>query len=103
MTRKLLVLAASQYQIETITSARRLGYYVITLDNRPDNPGHRLADKCFNIDTTDVDAVLEIAQREAIDGIIAPCTDVAVPTAACVAERLHLNGPSLKSAQIACS
>lgn len=103
MIRKLLVLAASQYQLDTITSAKRLGYYVITVDNRPNNPGHRLADKSFNIDTTDMDSVLQVARREEIQGIIAPCTDVAVPTAAYVAAQLQLKGPHLRSANIVCS
>jgi biotin carboxylase len=103
MIRKLLVLAASQYQLETITRARQLGYYVITVDNRPHNPGHRLADKSYNVDTTDMDAVLEVANREKIQGIISPCTDVSVPTAAYVAEQLGLKGPPLESANIVCS
>ncbi len=103
MSRKLLVLAASRYQVETITRARELGFFVVTLDNRPDNPGHRLADKSYDIDTTDMEAVLEAARREGIQGVIAPCTDVAVPTAAYVAERLGLKGPSLESTRITCS
>ena len=80
-----------------------MGHRVITLDNRPENPGHREADKSYNIDTTDLDAVLEVARREHIGGVIAACTDVAVPTAAFVARELHLVGPPLDSARIVCS
>jgi biotin carboxylase len=103
MNKKLLVLAASSQQIETIITAKRLGYYVITLDNLPSNPGHALADLACNVDTTDREAVLEVACRENIQGIIAACTDVAVPTAAYVAHEMHLKGPPLASSQIMCS
>jgi biotin carboxylase len=103
MNRKtLLVLAASLYQLDTIETAKRLGYRVLTTDNVPTNPGHALADKSFQVDTTDKDGVLDLARSERIDGIIACCTDVAVPTAAYVAEQLRLPGPSLVSANTLC-
>ena len=78
----LLVLAASTYQLRTIRTAKRLGYRVVTTDNVPTNPGHALADQAYSTDTTDLEGVLAIARRERLDGVIAPCTDVAVPTAA---------------------
>src|SRR5512136_1729181 len=103
MNKTLLVLAASRYQLETIRCAKRLGLRVITLDNLPDNPGHLEADRCYNIDTTDMEAVLDAARKERIDGVIAACTDVAVPTAAFLAQELGLAGPPLESARIVCS
>jgi biotin carboxylase len=96
----LLVLAASRYQLGTIATAKRLGYRVITTDNVPDNPGHALADRAYSVDTTDGASVLAIAREERVDGVIAPCTDVAVPTAALVARELGLSGPPLEAAQI---
>jgi biotin carboxylase len=99
----LLVLAASSYQLRTIQTAKRLGYRVITTDNVPGNPGHALADRAYSTDTTDLAGVLSIARHERIDGVIAPCTDVAVPTAAYVASALQLPGPPYESALIACN
>jgi len=92
MSKTLLVLAASLYQLPAIRAAKRLGYRVIVTDNVPANPGHALADASFGCDTTDVPAVLALAERERIDGVLAPATDVAVETAAIVAERLGLPG-----------
>lgn len=100
MSKTLLVLAASLYQIATIETAKRMGYRVVTTDNVPTNPGHALADKSYNVDTTDVDAVLELAARENISGIISPGTDVAVATAAIVAKQLQLPGPPPEAARI---
>lgn len=101
MTKTLLVLAASRYQLEAIKTAKHLGMRVITTDNAPDNPGHILADRAYAIDTTEREAVLTIARAEGIDGIISPCTDVAVTTAAYVAERLGLPGTPLAATLIA--
>ena len=89
----LLILAASIYQLEVISTAKRLGYYVITVDNIPSNPGHLLADKSYDIDITDHDAILAIAKNEQIDGVIAACTDVGVPTAAYISHCCQLTGP----------
>jgi biotin carboxylase len=78
--------------------ARELGYRVLSTDNVPDNPGHRRAERSFDIDITDRDAILALARRERIDGILAPCTDVGVPTVAHVARALGLPGPPLAAA-----
>ena len=98
----LLVLAASMYQLDTIKTAKQLGYRVVTTDNVPDNPGHTMADHSYSVDTTDMEGVLNIAIHEKVCGIISPCTEVAVPTMAYVAERLGLNGPPFTSTQITC-
>src|SRR3954464_13348905 len=100
MGKTLLVLAAAQYQMDAIRTAKRLGYRVVTTDNIPGNPGHALADEAYGIDTTDLDAVLEIARAEKIDGVVAPCTDVAVVTAAHLADELDLPGVPVAAARI---
>ena len=94
MSKTLLVLAASKYQVPAIETAKALGYRVITTDNVPTNPGHALADASYQVDTTDADGVLRLATKEKISGVIAPGTDVAVITAARIAEVLGLPGPS---------
>ena len=98
--RTLLVLAASEHQLAVIRAARRAGARVLTVDNVPDNPGHALADASFSLSTTDVPAILELARREGIDGVLAACTDVAVPTAAAVAAPLDLPGPPPRAATV---
>lgn len=94
------MLGASRYQLEVIEAAKRLGYRVLTTDNVPSNPGHRVADASFDVDTTDAAAVLRLARAERITGIVAPCTDVAVTTAAKVGEALGLPHVPPRSAQI---
>ena len=64
--KKLLFLGGSDIQIPGIKYAKSLGYYVITCDYLPDNPGHKFSDKYYDISTTDLDGVLEIAKKEKI-------------------------------------
>lgn len=92
MSKKILFLGAAPTQIPPLHYARQQGHYVITCDFLPDNPGHKLADEWHNVSTTDQDAVLELAQKLQIDGIVAYASDPAAPTAAYVAEKMGLPG-----------
>ena len=97
--KKLMVLGGSAFQIPLIQKAKEMGLYVITCDYLPGNPGHVLADEYHNVSTTDLDAVLAIAQQCGIDAITTFCSDPAVPAVAFVAEAMGLPGPSLKSVE----
>lgn len=97
--RAILILGASTYQLEAIRCAKELGIRTVVTDNRPENPGHALADRSYHVDTTDRDAVDEIAKRENVNGVLAACTDVAVPTAAWVAQQQALPGVPFEAAK----
>jgi biotin carboxylase len=68
------------------------GIVVISLDNRPHNPGHALAHEWVDCSTRDCDRVLEYARLLRIDGIATMASDVGLPTLGHVAERLQLPG-----------
>ena len=99
----LLVLGAARYQLDVIREAQRRGLRVVVADNIVANPGHRLADASYVVSTTDIDAIERVARSESVQGIVAPCTDVAVPTAAIVAARLGLPGPPPLAASLVTS
>ena len=90
--RKLLLLGGSEAQLISIKRAKELGYYTVLCDFLPDNPGQYVADSFYLVSTTDKDAVLEVAKKEHIDGIVAYSSDPAAPTAAYVANALGLHG-----------
>lgn len=98
--KKLLMLGGSLYQTYAIKEAKRLGYYVITCDYLPENPGHKYADEYHNVSTTDKDAVLKLAKELDVDGIVAYASDPAAPTAAYVCEELGLPTSPYKSVEI---
>ena len=72
-------------------------------DFLPDNPGQYAADKFYLVSTTDKEAVLDVARKEQVDGVLAYASDPAAPTAAYVAEKLGLPGNPYKSVEILCN
>lgn len=99
----LLVLGAASYQLDVIREAQRRGLRVAVVDNVAASPGHRIADASYVVSTRDVDEVERIARSESVRGIVAACTDVAVPTASIVAARLGLPGPPAAAVDIVTS
>ena len=98
--KRVLMLGGARQQIPVITCAKDMGLHVITCDYLPDNPGHKYADEYYNISTTDKEAVLELARRLKISGIVAYASDPAAPTAAYVAEKLGLPGNPYQAVEI---
>lgn len=94
------MLGGSLYQTYAIKEAKRLGYYVITCDYLPSNPGHKYADEYHSVSTTDKEAVLELARKLHVDGVVAYASDPAAPTAAYVCEKLGLPTSPYKSVEI---
>lgn len=98
--KKLLMLGGSLYQTFAIKEAKRLGYYVITADYFPSNPGHKYADEYHNVSTTDKEAVLKLAKELEVDGVVAYASDPAAPSAAYVCEKMGLPTSPYKSVEI---
>lgn len=86
----LLMLGGSAAQVAGIRYARQRGYHVVLCDYLPDNPGRQLADEYYGASTTDLDAVLQLARKLRIDGIVAYGSDPAAVTAAYVGNALGL-------------
>ena len=90
--KKLLILGAMEMHLPLIKRAQELGFYVITCDYILEAPGHKIANECHFDSTTDLEAVLKLAQDLQIDAIMTYNSDPAAPTAAFVAEKLQLPG-----------
>lgn len=101
--KKILLLGGSAQQVIAIETAKRMGLYTVLCDYLPDNPGQYVADMFYLVSTTDKDAVLEVAKKEKIDGILAYASDPAAPTAAYVAEKMGLPGNPYESVEILCN
>lgn len=97
---RVLFLGGAYSQVPIIKEAKDRGYYIITCDYLPDNPGHAYADEYHNVSTTDFEGVLEVAKQSHPDFIIAYASDPAAPTASWVSEQLGLPNNSYESIQI---
>ena len=101
--KKLLLLGGSPQQVVAIETAKRLGCYTVLCDSLPDHPGQYAADRFCLVSTTDREAVLDVARREAVDGIVAYASDPAAPTAAYVAGELGLPGNAYETVRMLCN
>jgi len=88
--RRFLVLTAGAHQIPIIRTAQKMGLTVVATDRSVDAPGLSEADFPEIVDVKDRTAVLDVARRHRISGIVAEQTDVAVQTGAFVADELGL-------------
>lgn len=88
--KKLLVLGATAYSINVIDIAHRLGAYVIVVDPIKDRVAKKHADKAYDVDTTNVDELYRIALEEKVDGIFTGYSDVNLPVARELCDRLGL-------------
>lgn len=93
--KKLMVLAAGLLQIPVIKKAREMGYYVIAVDDDPKAPGMALADKAIIPGgLMNEEKMVAIAEEEHIDGVIHPCSEVAMNVMGRINDDLHLCGIS---------
>lgn len=98
--KKILMLGGSHFQVPSIIKAKEMGYYVITCDFLPGNPGHQYADEYFNVSTTDKEAVLKLARDCKVDGVVCYASDPAAATAAYVCEKMGFPTNPYKSVEI---
>lgn len=98
--KRILMLGGAFSQIPAIKYAKDAGYYVITCDYLPNNPGHKYADEYHNVSTTDLEGVLNLAESLNIDGVVAYASDPAAITASYVSEKMGLPGNSLQTTKI---
>lgn len=90
-----MVLAAGLLQIPVIKKAREMGYYVIAVDDDPNAPGMALADKAIVPGgLMNEEKLVAIAKEEQIDGVIHPCSEVAMNVMGRINDELHLCGIS---------
>ncbi len=94
-----MILGASNAQLPIILKAVEMGFYVITIDNLPNNIGHQFSHQSVNCSTVDLDGVCKVAEELDIDGIVTFASDIATTTVAFVAASLQLQGCKVKIAE----
>lgn len=92
MQKRLLVLAAGILQVPVIKKAKDMGIYVIAADGDPDAVGLKYADKAIVVNITSEEDVLKVAREERIDGVIHPCSEVAMNVMGRLNDELGLSG-----------
>ena len=97
--KSLLILGAGQIQLPVIKAAREAGYRTVVADYDPEAPGFEYADVRSLKSTIDREAVLELAVREKVDGILTT-SEYPVNVVSYVGEKLGLPAMSREVAAI---
>jgi biotin carboxylase len=87
---KVLIIPAGIYQLPAILKAKEMGFKVITADNRPQNPGHKYADRSEFICIMDQVNILALAKEEKIKAVFTMASDIALKTVSFVTRELGL-------------
>ena len=95
-----LFVGAGRHQRRAIEQARARGLRVAAVDRNADAPGLTSADVAEVVDFSDVGAVVEVARRIGVDGVLTISADRAVPVVAAVAEELGLPGIGTQTAHL---
>ena len=98
MTQRVLVVGGGLNQLELLRQARLRGCWVAVSDINENPPCRAEADEFLQIDTTDKAETLRAAKSARISAVVTDQSDVAVPTAAYVAEELQLPGIGFETA-----
>lgn len=98
--KKILILGAGLWQIPYLQTAKEMGLYVFATDWSEKAVGKGYADLFKPISVRDKEESLRFALENQIDAVFTS-TDVGVPTAAFIAEEMHLPGITQEQAELA--
>ena len=93
-----IFVGAGRHQKRAIEQARARGLRVAAVDRNSNAPGLASADVAEVVDFMEVDAVIAVARRIGVDGVLTVSADRAVPVVAAVAEGLGLPGIGTETA-----
>lgn len=89
----LLILGAADGALSAYRAAADMGFRTIAVDRSPTAPGVALADEYLPLSTRDADGILTALDgRTDLAGVLAPASDVAVPTLRTLTAALGLPG-----------
>lgn len=88
--KRLLILGATAYIINVVKIARSMGVYTIVVDPVKDDVAKKYADKSYDVNTKDIDALLKIAEDEKVDGIMTAYSDLNLPICRELCDKLGL-------------
>lgn len=90
--KRLLILGGSRISCEIVRHARRMGITTGVVDWYPieKSPAKRDADEAYVVNTSDIDAMVELIQEKKFDGVITGFTDSVLPYYAEMCEKAGL-------------
>lgn len=96
--KKILILGANPETVSLIKKAKEMGIYTIVTDYDPNAFAKKHADQPENVNAVDVEALVELAKREKVDGVVVGVAEALLPTYCEVCKRLGMPAYSTQEA-----
>lgn len=77
--KKIVILGATTETIFLVKKAEEMGVYTYVVDPYKDAPAKKYSSHPIDLDCFDINGVLELIEREKIDGVLPGCADILVP------------------------
>ncbi|TWT27313.1 hypothetical protein [Planomicrobium sp. CPCC 101110] len=74
--KKVLILSGASYMIEVVETAKTMGLYTILTDNMVEAQAKKFADKSYDSSVSNIEALVQIAKKEQIDGVFNTFDDI---------------------------
>lgn len=87
---RLVILGSMDEFVRLTTLAKERGAYVIVCDGYSDGPAKAIADKSYDIDVRDIDAIVDMCRAELVDGVVSSFSDVLAESLAAVRAKLGM-------------
>ena len=94
--KKIMIVGGGLNQMILIKTAKKENYTVVLCDKAVDCPGRNLADIFYEVDILDVKALIDVAKREKIDGVISN-SELAMQNIAEISQAVGVNGNKKES------
>lgn len=88
--KKILILSGIAHMVNVVETAKRMGFYTIVTDKAPGSPAKKVADKSYDISTSEIDRLVEMAKQEQIDAVFNGFDDLNTWNALALCEKLNL-------------
>ena len=88
--KKLIILGGNPETGVLVDVAESMGIHTIVVDPNPNAPAKRNATESFDIDGFDVDAIVQLAKRLNVDGVLVGVADILVKPYQEICEKLNL-------------
>ena len=89
--KKIMIVGGGIRQVQLLDAAKKLNYHVVLCDMTTECPGYKYADTYYSTSTMDYEALLDVAKKEKVDGIITN-SEPAMPIVTRIANDLGLVG-----------
>lgn len=88
--KKVLILGGIDHMIDVVKTANRMGYLTLVTDNNPGSPAKKHAHQSYDISTANIDEMVELVERERVDGVFTAFEDINTWNAEAIASRAGL-------------